>query len=60
MAVVGLEALKVVLRVRLAGLISLTLWGNLILESRNCGNQRVSDENACEDSFEHKTDESSH
>ena len=36
MAVVGLEALKVVLRERLEGLTSLEVWGNLILESRNC------------------------
>ena len=36
MAVVGLEALKVVLRERLEGLTSLEVCGNLILESRNC------------------------
>jgi hypothetical protein len=35
MAVVGRVALKVVLRVRLGGLISLKVCGNLILESRN-------------------------
>lgn len=41
MAVVGLLALKVVFMTRLEGLTSLWVWGNLILESRNCSRAKA-------------------
>ena len=41
MAVEGLLALKMVLRLRLEGLIVLVVRGNLILESWNCGKRRT-------------------